>query len=385
MDLEDADAGIVYDDDHTTNADVDISIEEIRRKDDADSGSGSGAKDWYPSVPMSVAGCGGGGGSGNPKMGLGCTTTTTGVPRTTRARESKEFSFDDPSGLTVPTTRQRPLSASIPTSINVNPHHTNGASGAEVKSSSHAITTTTSTISSSTIRAKLPHHLQLQQNRSDSANSNSNSTDRYKLSDFESPRIPVPPNHGVPSLVTSGGSSSSSGNGNGTWGTNRPQSAERRRWMARVSLLKETQGDAKVTQLADYDHEQVGLSLNSSSKYIHLEYLPWMGTDLPAGVLDDGDIVCPSCSRVLGSWAWNSHPRHTLGGKLEAPVIRILKSVVTEADLPMDQTPITTPRPDNVGGGGGGGTPRGSSAQSTPRTPRNDRSRSGSGLGIEHG
>lgn len=143
-------------------------------------------------------------------------------------------------------------------------------------------------------------------------------------------------------------------------GMPRPQSAERRRWHARLSLLQGS-GDAKVNQVAKRDEEELGQLMDSSSrsKYIHLEYLLWMGPDIPDGVIDEGDVVCPSCQRVLGSWAWNPHPRHTLQGRLEAPVIRILRSVVVEADLVMDATPITTPRLDSDG-----------SASSTPRSAR---------------
>ena len=79
-------------------------------------------------------------------------------------------------------------------------------------------------------------------------------------------------------------------------------------------------------------------------KYIHLEYLPWMGPEVIHGDGDEGDVRCHSCRNVLGSWGWSPHPRHTLNGRLETPLLRVLKNVVQEFDIPLDETPAGTPR-----------------------------------------
>ena len=219
-----------------------------------------------------------------------------------------------------------------------------------------------------------------------------------KLSAFESPRIPIPPSshsHNgimIPALnthSTSNNSASLVGNSRRQWspGRTRPQSAERRRWMARMSLLQQghttatnssnnnnnnnisNRGDkaeAKVLEVMQGDELALAGGLGRS-KYVHLEWLPWMGDDIPSGTCDEGDIKCPGCDRVLGSWAWNPHPRHTMNGRLDVPLIRVLRSVVCAAGLELDATPLTTPR-----------TPRdelSGTCNSSSNTPRSARSR----------
>lgn len=178
-----------------------------------------------------------------------------------------------------------------------------------------------------------------------------------KLSAFESPRIPVPPSgysgisnintQHVPTLATHQMNGRVWSPGNNT----RPQSAERRRWMARISLLrgsgKETKAEAKMLEVMQGDEAAVTGGLGNN-KYVHLEWLPWMGDNIPSGAYDEGDISCPGCQRVLGSWAWNPHPRHTQNGRLETPIIRVVRSVVCESGLELDATPLTTPREDTT-------------------------------------
>ena len=72
--------------------------------------------------------------------------------------------------------------------------------------------------------------------------------------------------------------------------------------------------------------------------------LPWMGPEVIHGDGDEGDVRCHSCRNVLGSWGWSPHPRHTLNGRLETPLLRVLKNVVQEFDVPLDETPAGTPR-----------------------------------------
>jgi hypothetical protein len=146
-------------------------------------------------------------------------------------------------------------------------------------------------------------------------------------------------------------------------------------------------GDAKVTQVALADDATVHSYDGGTGKYVHLEHLPWMGQDILDGALEEGDISCPQCKHVIGSWSWNPHPRHTLGGRLQTPVIRVLKSTVTEAELGLDATPITTPRPPDDSPRLGGS--RGNSTHSTPRDPTarpsSGRSQSGGGGGTPRG
>lgn len=229
-----------------------------------------------------------------------------------------------------------------------------------------------------------------------------------RLSAQESPRIAVPPSPSLSSKIPPPSSSSSIssggrvvipslatgliGHGGNVWspGSSRPQSAERRRWMARMSLLRDKRdtthdnGDAKVTQVALADDATVHSYDGGTGKYVHLEHLPWMGQELLDGALEEGDISCPQCKHVIGSWSWNPHPRHTMGGRLQVPVIRVLRTTVTEAELGLDATPITTPRlPDDSPRLGGS---RGNSAHSTPRDPAarpsSGRSQSGGGGGT---
>lgn len=130
-------------------------------------------------------------------------------------------------------------------------------------------------------------------------------------------------------------------------GMPRPQSAEKRRWLARVSLLrmnsKGNGGEQKVAKMAKDDDDAMILGLGEE-KYFYLEYLEWMGQDILSSEIEEGDIHCGHCKKVLGHWTWKPQSKASLGGKLETPIIRILKKVVHSMDMPMDATPISTPR-----------------------------------------
>jgi len=159
----------------------------------------------------------------------------------------------------------------------------------------------------------------------------------------ESPRIIIPP-HKLPPPE---GWGSSTGSGN----TPRPHSVERRRWLARVSLLgykpdgrsqeKESQ---KIEKLAKDDNDAADLAVAGKDKYINLEYLEWMGRDVLRSDIDKGDITCHRCSKTIGCWNWNPSDRICLDGLLEPPIIRIHKSIVQQADVMFDATPVSTPR-----------------------------------------
>ena len=56
---------------------------------------------------------------------------------------------------------------------------------------------------------------------------------------------------------------------------------------------------------------------------------------------------CRHCRRPIGSYTWTPTPRQRLYGRLEAPIFRIHKGVVHLADVPLDATPLNTPRQPN--------------------------------------
>eukprot|EP01036_Dinobryon_divergens_P028734 gene28733-37729_t len=121
----------------------------------------------------------------------------------------------------------------------------------------------------------------------------------------------------------------------------RPQSAEKRRWLARVNLLRE--GDSKVAKLADDDDRAAVLAFGRD-KYFYIEYMPWMGKDVFQSNKDIGDICCSDCHNIVGSWLWKPSTRLLQNGKFEAPLFLIHKRVVQQSDLPFDSTPLSTPR-----------------------------------------
>eukprot|EP01039_Chlorochromonas_danica_P000830 gene830-903_t len=122
----------------------------------------------------------------------------------------------------------------------------------------------------------------------------------------------------------------------------RPASAEKRRWLARVSLLRE--GDVKVAQLAEQDDVVARALALNDEKYFYLEYLDSMGKEIFQTSKDYGDILCPGCSKVLGCWNWTPSLRLLKNGKLEAPLFLIDKNVVHQLDVDFDATPSGTPR-----------------------------------------
>lgn len=100
---------------------------------------------------------------------------------------------------------------------------------------------------------------------------------------------------------------------------NRPQSAEKRRWLARVTLLKSgihhdtedstsdtlsyLRHDEKVAKLSRDDDEAIKLGFGRE-KYIHLEYLEWMGEEILSPSVDSGELKCNHCHSIIGSWTW---------------------------------------------------------------------------------
>jgi len=148
----------------------------------------------------------------------------------------------------------------------------------------------------------------------------------------DSPRIQLPP-HRLQELGFSAAGDD----------FDRPQSAEKRRWLARMNLLRE--GDIKVAKMAeDDDYASQFACTKDDSKYFYIEYLTWMGNEVFHQEKDVGDICCFGCRNIVGSWIWKPSLRILLDGKLEAPLFRVHKNVVNQADVPLDHTPSSTPR-----------------------------------------
>ena len=130
----------------------------------------------------------------------------------------------------------------------------------------------------------------------------------------------------------------------------RPQSAERRRWLARVSLLRADPKeniakhpavpDEKSVKLAADDQGVVDKHDKGEGQFFCIEYMGWMGMDPLTASVDEGKIECPGCTKPIGSWSWNPDP----DGKLEPPLFMAMRSSVKLADMPLDSTPMSTPR-----------------------------------------
>lgn len=144
------------------------------------------------------------------------------------------------------------------------------------------------------------------------------------MSNDDSPRIPVPPERGADRIPQ------------------QPQSAEKKRWLERFCLLKSIT-DTTVTKVAREDDDATNKMLGDIG-YIHLEYMAWMGEEVFAADLDQGQIFCPQCAKVIGSYFWNPNQRQSQNGALEGPLFRISRTSVQELLFPLDPTPRTTPR-----------------------------------------
>jgi hypothetical protein len=105
---------------------------------------------------------------------------------------------------------------------------------------------------------------------------------------FESPRILIPPQGPLGAGL-------------------RPQSAEKRRWLARAYLLRE--GDSKVAKMAEEDFKASRAYHASDEKYLYVEYLDWMSDELFQPEVTDCEVRCSQCSRVIGAASWSSHAK----------------------------------------------------------------------------
>lgn len=167
----------------------------------------------------------------------------------------------------------------------------------------------------------------------------------------DSPRVSIPPHRLQPENNLNNASRPSSAtkaplpSANSNVHLTRPKSAEKRRWLARLHLLRgeqhapgvdhhfpsNLQKNAKnrVSHVAEADDSaSQHYILESNEKYFHVEYMEWMGSEVLEVGKDFGDICCPGCKHVLGSWSWNPSPRLLRDGRLEAPLFRIHKHVV---------------------------------------------------------
>lgn len=132
---------------------------------------------------------------------------------------------------------------------------------------------------------------------------------------------------------------------------NRPQSAEKRRWLARVSLLKADSKDsmsrpplvpdAKAAKLAADDQGMVDIVDKGCLPFFCIEYLGWMGLEPLGDACDEGKLDCPGCGRMIGSWSWLEQD-----SSVGPPLFKALRNAVQLADLPLDATPMSTPRLD---------------------------------------
>lgn len=108
----------------------------------------------------------------------------------------------------------------------------------------------------------------------------------------------------------------------------RPQSAEKKRWLDRVSLLRSAATSAsagssgsngsqlqKIALVAAEDDsasqkvELDGLT-GAGGKYLYLEYCQWMGAEPLSGREEDGHINCKECKRAIGLWSWRPSIRY---------------------------------------------------------------------------
>lgn len=184
----------------------------------------------------------------------------------------------------------------------------------------------------------------------------------------------------------------------------RPASAEKRRWLARVSLLKADSKDsmsrhpdipdAKAAKLAADDQLTVDYFIKGKHPVLHIEYLSWMGQDPILGHSDEGSITCPSCAKHIGTWCWmgvgvdagvGDVSMELVGGSMAAdilelpsPQFRILRNTVQLADLPLDSTPMSTPRLE-------GGTPRLDGSGSGAGGPTSREERDSLDMSIDRG
>jgi hypothetical protein len=137
----------------------------------------------------------------------------------------------------------------------------------------------------------------------------------------ESPRVSIPPHKLHPeNNFASVSSRPSSANANGT---TKSQSAEKRRWLARLNLLRESNVESsnnsnkniknKIANISEADDLATQHYFNDpTEKYFYVEYLPWMGGEIFHYPKDHGEICCPGCSRVVGSWSWNPSARYII-------------------------------------------------------------------------
>ena len=153
-----------------------------------------------------------------------------------------------------------------------------------VASSSHPFQHNTVSSRPSSATTTLYAGLQHGGNVGSSSSSSSGSID-------DSPRVMIPPHR----LNESGWSP-----------VDRPQSAEKRRWLARVNLLRE--GDSKVAKMAEDDDKAAALAFGRD-KYFYIEYMPWMGKEVFQSTSDIGEICCSDCRKTVGSWLWKPSPR----------------------------------------------------------------------------
>ncbi|CAM9197711.1 unnamed protein product [Chrysoparadoxa australica] len=141
--------------------------------------------------------------------------------------------------------------------------------------------------------------------------------------------------------------------------SSQPQSAEKRRWLARMQLTES--GGGYGQHGAVLTGEPPMGSGGQDSQWIYTEHLAWMG-DIARDQATMGLLKCPSksCGAVIGEWSWESG---VPGCKASAgpPAIALDKGAIRQTDLMMSRMDSRTSMSQE-------GTPRNSlSSQGAPR------------------
>lgn len=80
----------------------------------------------------------------------------------------------------------------------------------------------------------------------------------------------------------------------------------------------------------DIFYDSILTSSNSIEEYIYIEYMNWMSSDLLCMDQDFDDITCPNCMKIIGHCLWKPSLRQCLQGKVNKPLFRIHKKVISK-------------------------------------------------------
>jgi hypothetical protein len=152
----------------------------------------------------------------------------------------------------------------------------------------------------------------------------------------DSPYTITAPGNGTPSLLTTS-KLSSSGTGKCM---DRPPTAEKARWLARINLLLSNSNNSnsnnspntytddnnnnnnhikkdmsetttRINKIADDDDNAMYLAIGNE-KFVYIEYMHWMGTDIFNLNMEQGEIKCYGCNKLIGVWTWLPNEKYVL-------------------------------------------------------------------------